>query len=150
MSLRGRINQINSIDKGETVGYGLTWKTDRPARLANIPIGYADGIDRRLSNKIKGLLHGKLINGVGTISMDQMLFDITDIPEAREGDIITLIGNDEYSPHVEARDEAEAALSLTSWANKLNTTARELSCRLHMRLPHIYTRGPIPPQLEGK
>jgi alanine racemase len=141
MSVRGRINQINSIEKGETVGYGLTWKSERATRLANIPIGYADGVDRRLSNKMQGLLHGKLIDQVGTISMDQMLFDITDIPHAKEGDVITIIGSDDYS---------EAALYLSTWANELGTMVRELSCRLHMRLPIIYTRGPMLRQLEGK
>jgi len=145
MSVRARINQINSIDKGEGVGYGLTWKTTRPARLANIPIGYADGVDRRLSNKMQGLLHGKLINQVGTISMDQMLFDITDIPQAKEGDVVTLIGcDDAYS------SADKATLYLYDWSKELGTMVRELSCRLHMRLPLIYTRGPMLRKLVGK
>ena len=97
MSVRGRINQIGIIEKDEAVGYGLTWKADRQSRLANIPIGYADGVGRRLSNKMKGLLHNKIINQVGTISMDQMLFDITDFPAAKEGDVITIIGSDDYA-----------------------------------------------------
>jgi alanine racemase len=145
MSVRARINQINLIDEGESVGYGLTWKASKPTRLANIPIGYADGVDRRLSNKMQGLLHGKFINQVGTISMDQMLFDITDIPQAREGDVITLIGCDDA-----ASSAAKATLYLYDWANELGTMVRELSCRLHMRLPLIYTRGPMLRKLEGK
>ncbi len=108
--------------------------------LANIPIGYADGVDRRLSNKMHGLLLGKLVKQVGTISMDQMIFDITDIPQAKEGDVITLIGTDEYSEH---KDQQKQCLYLADWANKLNTMVRELSCRMRMRLPYIYTRKPL-------
>ncbi len=149
LSVRGRINQINSIDKGESIGYGLTWKATRPTSLANIPIGYADGVDRRLANKMQGLLHGKLINQVGTISMDQMLFDITDISQAREGDIITIIGSDEFE-HGRMQCAPTSCLYLADWADKLGTLVRELSCRLHMRLPRIYTRRSMPKHIEGK
>ena len=150
MSVRGRINQINSIDKGESVSYGFTWQAQKATRIANIPIGYADGVDRRLSNKIQGLLLGKLINQVGTISMDQMLFDVTDIPQAKEGDVITLIGADDFgdnsSDQKKQMDGEKQCLYLADWANKLGTMVRELSCRLHMRLPRIYTRRALPEQ----
>jgi alanine racemase len=142
MSVRGRINQINVIKKGESVGYGLTWKSDRQSRLANIPIGYADGVDRGLSNKMKGLLHNKTINQVGTISMDQMLFDITDIPLAKEGDVITIIGSDDYGVSLEDKSGSEQpTLYLADWARQLDTITYELACKLKVRLPRIYTRN---------
>jgi alanine racemase len=118
LALRGRINHIRDIAEGE-----------RPTRLGNIPIGYADGVDRKLSNRLQGLLSGKLINQVGRISMDQMLFDITDVPEAQEGDVITLIG-----------EENELRIGLSDWALMLDTITYELACRLRVRLPRIYTR----------
>ncbi len=149
MSVRGRINQMNIINKGESVGYGLTWKATRESRLANIPIGYADGVGRRLSNKMKGLLHNKVIDQVGTISMDQMLFDITDVPSAKEGDVITLIGSDDYavlSKKKHAVDETK--LYLADWAKQLDTITYELACRLKARLPRMYTRKEFTEQLQ--
>lgn len=128
-AVRGRINHIRDIEEGESVGYGLTWTAKRPTRLGNIPIGYADGVDRKLSNQLQGLLAGRLISQVGRISMDQMLFDITDVPEAQEGDVITLIG-----------EENGLRLELADWAVMLDTITYELACRLRVRLPRVYTR----------
>ncbi len=150
MSVRGRINQINTIDKNEAVGYGLTWKAERPTRLANIPIGYADGVGRRLSNKMQGLLHHKLIKQVGTISMDQMLFDITDVPAAREGDVITLIGSDDYALSQGSEKSLEkSTLNLADWACELDTITYELACRLKVRLSRIYTRKRLKEQVRN-
>jgi alanine racemase len=130
LSVRARINHTNAIEQGQRVGYGHTWQAERPSRLAAISIGYADGVDRGLSNQIKGLLMGQVINQVGRISMDQMLFDITDVPEAEEGDVITLIGS-----------EGQNSLYLSEWAVCLDTITYELACRLRVRLPRIYTRN---------
>ncbi|HEY9719787.1 MAG TPA: alanine racemase [Trichormus sp.] len=129
MSVRGRINHVSEIAEGESVGYNWTWTARRRTRLASIPIGYADGVDRRLSNNLFGLVMGEQIPQVGTISMDQMLFDITDAPEAQEGDVVTLIGTD-----------GERNIQLSTWANLLDTITYELACRMRVRLPRIYTR----------
>ncbi len=151
MSVRGRINQTSEINKGEAVGYGLTWEAKRPSRLANIPVGYADGVDRKLSNKMKALLHNSSINQVGRISMDQMLFDITDLPHAKEGDVITLIGSDEYALQNESEKSDQInTLYLTDWANQLGTMSRELACRLKARLPRIYTRKELNKQIHNQ
>jgi alanine racemase len=157
MSVKGRINHINFVKEGDRVGYNLTWEARRDSRLACIPIGYADGVDRRLSNRMEGLLLGRKIKQAGIISMDQMLFDITDVPEAQDGDVITLIGNDER-PAERAqktiRDQGqrrsektagnqapeEVSLKLSNWAEMLDTITYELACRLRARLPRIYTR----------
>jgi alanine racemase len=142
MSVRGRINHVQEIDAGESVGYNLTWTASRRSRIASIPIGYADGIDRRLSNRMQGILLGKRIQQVGLISMDQMLFDITDVPEAQETDIITLIGCDSaYSTAGPGRNEN--TLYLADWATALDTITYELACRLRARMPRIYTRHAV-------
>ena len=133
MSVRARINHTSLIDKGERVGYGHTWQAQRPTRLAAIPIGYADGVDRGLSNQMKGVLMGQVVNQVGRISMDQMLFDITDVPNAEEGDVITLIGSHDQN-----------TLYLSDWAVRLDTITYELACRMRVRLPRIYTRNKSP------
>lgn len=131
MSLRGRINQLKEIEAGESVGYGFTWTAKRKTRLASLPIGYADGIDRKLSNQISGLLFGREVNQVGLISMDQMLFDVTDVDQVCVGDVITLIGSE---------DDSGKRLYLADWAKKLDTITYELASRLRIRLPRMYTR----------
>lgn len=136
LSVKARINHINTIEAGQSVGYSHIWTSSRKTILASIPIGYADGVDRGLSNHMKALLMGKVINQVGRISMDQMLFDITDVPEAQEGDVITLIGTD--SEEISA--ESKTVLTLCDWARSLDTITYELACRMRARLPRVYTR----------
>lgn len=142
MSVRARINHLQVIDAGESVGYDLTWTANRISRIASIPIGYADGVDRQLSNRITGLLMGVRIQQVGLISMDQMLFDVTDAPEAQEGDVITLIGQEHGSASkVVPSVAADRCLYLATWAKLLNSITYELACCLRVRLPRIYTRA---------
>jgi len=140
LSLRGRINQLMEIDQGENVGYGHKWRAERRSRLACIPIGYADGVDRGLSNRMEGLVHGRKVPQVGTISMDQMLFDVTDVPEAEIGTVITLIGSD---PESEGRQPSQASqtLTLAEWARKLDTITYEMAVRLKVRLPRRFVQS---------
>lgn len=128
MGVKGRITNIHQAQKGEGVSYCHTYITDKITKIATIPIGYADGIDRQLSNKIYGLLNGKKIKQIGTITMDQMMFDITGI-DAKEGDIITLLGSD-----------GDETISINEWANILGTINYELMCRLKVRLARVYVR----------
>jgi alanine racemase len=130
MAVRARINQIRELEAGESIGYNLTWTAEKPTRIASVPIGYADGVPRNLSNKMSGLLHGKRVQQCGTISMDQMLFDINDAPQAREGDVITLIGKD-----------GNSQLYFADWAQTLGTITYELACAMRLRLPRIYKHG---------
>lgn len=143
MSVRGRINHVQQIEAGESVGYNQTWTAERPTRIASIPIGYADGVDRRLSNQLSALLLGQEIKQIGLISMDQMLFDVTDVPDADEGDVITLIGQ-EHAPKFRARKGGDKQLYLADWAGLLDTITYELACRLRARMPRMYTRS-VPP-----
>lgn len=129
MGLKGRITNIHTMEKGEGVSYGWAYVADNKTRVATIPIGYADGVSRNLSNKIKAGLNGKKIKQIGRITMDQMMFDITDVEEAKVGDIITLLGEDEDNYY-----------SIDTWAKILNTINYELTCRLKVRLPKIYVR----------
>ncbi len=128
MSLKGRIINIHTAKKGSGVSYCHTFNADRDTTVATIPVGYADGVDRRLSNKICGILNGKKVHQIGNITMDQMMFDITGI-KADEGDIITLIGND-----------GNETISINEWASLLGTINYELICRLKARLSRVYTR----------
>jgi alanine racemase len=142
MSVRARINHIQEIQAGESVGYNLTWTASRSTRIASIPIGYADGLDRGLSNSMQGILLGNRIQQVGLISMDQMLFDITDVPQAQDGDVITLLGC-ESANAAAGPGEHSHTLYMASWAKQLDTITYELACRMRARMPRIYTRHTV-------
>ena len=124
ISLKARIVNIHTAHNGEGVSYCHTYVAKGDRTIATIPVGYADGVPRLLSNKIKGVLNGVEVPQVGNITMDQMMFDITDV-KADVGDVITLL------------DEEH---SIDDWARILNTINYELTCRLKVRLPRIYTR----------
>lgn len=128
MSLKGRIINIHNAKENSGVSYSHTYKTNKETQIATIPVGYADGVDRRLSNKIYGILNGRKVPQIGNITMDQMMFDITGT-NAQEGDIITLIGQDE-----------KESISINEWAKILGTINYELICRLKARLSRVYTR----------
>lgn len=128
ISVKGRITNIHTIQKGEGVSYGYKFKAQKETKIATVPIGYADGVSRGLSEKIQGSIKGCLVNQVGRITMDQMMFDITGI-DAEIGDVITILGRDE-----------EQFLTVDNWAKILNTINYELTCRLKVRLPRIYVR----------
>ena len=124
LSLKGRIVHIHEAKDNEGVSYGHTYIAHGIRKIATVPLGYADGIPRGLSNKIYGVLNGKRVPQIGNITMDQMMFDITRI-EAKLGDVITLL------------DENN---SIDEWAKILGTINYELTCRLKVRLPRVYTR----------
>ena len=129
MSLKGRITHLHTADPGEGVSYGYKYSvSDREIRIATLPIGYADGVSRNLSNKIKGLINGQPVSQIGSITMDQMMFDVTDIADVAPGNIITLLGED-----------GGKFLSIDDWAKKLNTINYEIPCLLKVRLPRVYT-----------
>lgn len=128
MSLKGRITNIHKAEEGCGVSYCHTYIAGKETKIATIPIGYADGVSRLLSNKICGILNGKKIPQIGNITMDQMMFDISGI-EAQEGDIITLLGKD-----------SDESISIDEWAQILGTINYELICRLKVRLSRVYTR----------
>ncbi len=128
MSLKGRIINIHTAHKNSGVSYSHTYITDKETTIATIPIGYADGVDRGLSNKIYGILNGHKVKQIGNITMDQMMFDITGV-KANEGDVITLIGTD-----------GNENISVNEWAEILGTINYELICRLKVRLARVYTR----------
>lgn len=127
MELKGRITNIHTMPKDDGVSYGHTFVAKKDTTVATVPIGYADGVPRILSNKIYGRLNGQKIKQIGNITMDQMMFDISGV-DAKLGDIITLLDDDDKD------------LSLDNWANIAGTINYELPCRLKVRLPRVYTR----------
>ncbi len=131
ISLKGRISYIKEIPPESGISYGYSYKTGQDSsKIATIPVGYADGVPRSLSNNIFGLVKGHKIKQIGNITMDQMMFDITDIDNIHTGDIITLLGEDNGE-----------FIAIDEWAGKLKTINYEITCRLRVRLPRVYTRS---------
>ena len=124
IGLKARIVNIHTAKENSGVSYSYSYKAPKDIKIATIPVGYADGVPRALSNKLLGKINGKIIHQIGNITMDQMMFDITGI-DANEGDIITLLDEE---------------LSINTWAKELNTINYELTCRLKVRLPRVYIR----------
>ena len=92
-TLKATISQIKDLQGGETVGYNRNGPIDRPSRIATISIGYADGLLRLAGNgRYSVLVHGKRAATVGNVCMDMTMIDVTDIPEASEGDEVIIFG----------------------------------------------------------
>ena len=120
------VSQIRSFPAGVDVSYGRTYRTSGPRRLAVLSIGYADGLLRSLSGKAAFLLRGRLAPVVGRICMDMCMVDVTDIPEAREGDTVAVI-----SPQRPCEILAE----------QMGTISYEVLCGINKRIPRIYLQG---------
>jgi alanine racemase len=126
MQLKSRITCIRNIDPGESVSYGGSYVASRRSRIATLPIGYADGLPRVLSNRGFALVRERRVPIVGTICMDQTMLDVTEIPEARAGDVASLFGG--------SSEDSIQAEDIASWSHSINY---EIVCRLGPRVPRI-------------
>ena len=132
LSLHSHIVYIKDVEEGSPIGYGGTYITPSKKRIATVPIGYADGYPRALSNTGYVLIRGKKAPIVGRICMDQMMVDVTDVEDAMVDDLVTLIGRDE--------DEVITVEMLGAKSNHINY---EYVCLLGKRVPRIYTYNGI-------
>jgi alanine racemase len=133
MGLKGRIVHLHWVEPGEGVSYNHTWQAPERRLIATLPLGYADGIPRGLSNQLHARHHHTRVPQVGNITMDQLMLDVTDALNPQLGDTVTLLdtGVEALKPD---------ALTLSAWAKMLNTIEYELMCGLRVRLPRIYVR----------
>jgi len=127
LSLRARIISLRNVPVGEGVGYAARFVTKRPSRIAVINAGYADGVVRALTNRGWALVRGKRVPLVGTISMDLTTLDLTDVPEAVLGDVVTIYGKD-----------GDAAIEVSEVAHEIGTVTSDLLCALGRRVPKFY------------
>ncbi|NLY45268.1 MAG: alanine racemase [Tissierella sp.] len=127
MSLISGISNIKDIEKGEGIGYGQTFITERKSKIATLPLGYADGYSRMLSNKAYVLIKNKRVPIVGNICMDQLMIDITEIDDVDLNDEVILFG---YSHKNDPQIEELAEL--------IGTINYEILCMISMRVPRIY------------
>lgn len=130
LSLRSHVVYVQELEAGREISYGGTWRTKQPARIATIPVGYGDGYPRQLSNRGFVLICGKRAPIRGRVCMDQFMVDVTQIPEAKAGTPVTLIGADGGN-----RITMEELGALSGRFNY------ELACCLGRRIPRIYQKG---------
>lgn len=124
MELKAKMIYVKTLQPGETISYGCTFKAARESRIATLPLGYADGYTRLFSGKAQVEFRGRRAPVAGRICMDQCMVDITDLPEAEQGDIVTLYGS--------------RGLSMDEAAGWLGTINYELPCMLSARVPRVY------------
>jgi alanine racemase len=127
MQLRSRIAAITEHAAGDTISYGRTFTAAAPMRIAVLPIGYADGLHRVLSNQMEVLICGKRAKQIGRICMDMCMVDITHIPECRVGDVATIFGRD-----------GDAFIPVEEQAEKAGTISYEMVCAISKRVPRVY------------
>ena len=130
MELITHISHIKTLNAHQGIGYGYTYVTEKTVRVATIPVGYADGYPRALSNRGEVLIHGKRCPILGRVCMDQMMVDISNVPDVKIEDPVVLIGKD-GNETISAEEVGEAAYSFNY----------ELVCGIARRIPRIYTRG---------
>ncbi len=129
-TLQTSISQIQEHEVGESIGYGRSQRTNRKSRIATLPIGYADGIPRSLSNgRFSFLLRGKWASTFGRVCMDMLMLDVTDIPEAQAGDDVILIGQ-----------QGEHRISVREIAHAADTIPYEILTRISPRVRRVYVR----------
>jgi alanine racemase len=123
MRLLTRVAEVTEHRAGDTISYGRIYTCERDMRLAVIPVGYADGLHRSLSGKFDVVINGRRARQVGRICMDMCMVDVTDMPEVRAGDIVTVFG-----------DEPDAG----ELADIAGTISYELLCAISPRVPRVY------------
>jgi alanine racemase len=112
LELRSVVTHVKTIEAGATVGYGATWKASGKTRVATVAIGYADGVHRTRSNRGHSLVRGRRAPLIGSISMDAITLDVTDVPDVQVGDVATLIGAD--------GDERITAAEVANWSGTIS------------------------------
>jgi alanine racemase len=128
MQWKSQIILLKPIAKNQPVSYSGSFTTQRDSLIATLPIGYADGLHRMLSNKMDVLIRGRRAPQVGNICMDMILIDVTDIPDVQAGDEVVIFGR-----------QGDEMISVEELAVKGKTIPYEILCSVSKRVPRIYT-----------
>lgn len=130
MSLHSRVAYVKELEPGRSISYGGTFTVDKKMKIATVPVGYGDGYSRGLSNKGWVLIRGQKAPICGRVCMDQCMVDVTDIPEVKAGDTVTLLGRD--------GDEEITMEQLGELSGRFNY---EFACLITPRVPRIYHKN---------
>lgn len=131
MKLISHITYVKNVAPGTAISYGGTYVAKTWKRIATIPVGYADGYPRALSNKAHVLIRGQKAEIVGRVCMDQMMVDVTEIPLVEEGDEVIIIGSDKYNNSITMEELGEMS-------DHLNY---ELACDIGKRVPRLFVKN---------
>ena len=126
LSLRARLTAIQELEIGDTVGYGMRWRAERPSRIGVLSVGYGDGYPR-LRNQGQALLHGRRVPIVGGVTMDALMIDLTDVPEAQLGDEAVLLGT-----------QGTDCITVQELARLSGTVTYDVLAGFRGRLPRVY------------
>lgn len=124
-----RVTQVKWLEPGRGISYGSTYVTQKPTRVATVPVGYADGYRRSLSGRFYVLIKGQKAPILGRICMDQLMVDVTDIPDVQTNDRVVLIGTD-----------GEQTITMEQIAREADTFNYEFVCGISRRVPKYYRR----------
>ena len=127
LSLHSRIAWLKTVPPGTAIGYGSTFVTERESRIATIPIGYADGLRRELSNVGCVLVRGSFAPIVGRVSMDLTMIDVTEVPGVALDDEVVLLG-----------EQQGQRLTAEELARQVGTVSYEIITGISARVPHVY------------
>ena len=130
MSLCSTVAMVKTVRPGECISYSRTFTAPREMRVATIPIGYADGYLRAFSNRADVLIRGKRARVIGNVCMDQLMVDVTHIPDVQVEDRVTLAGRD-----------GQEEITFSELADLAGTIHYELLCLVGKRVPRVYIRG---------
>lgn len=128
MRWRTEVARLKDLPAGHGIGYGATFRTARPSRIATLPVGYADGYSRQHSNNGEVLIHGRRAPVVGRVSMDLVTVDVTDVPGCAVGDEVVLLGA-----------QGNEVITAEELAAKTDTISYEVFCRVSKRVPRRTT-----------
>ena len=127
MQWKSKIILLKSVQKGQPLSYSRKYFTPRDSVIATLPIGYADGLHRNLSNNMEVLIRGKRVPQVGTICMDMILIDVTEVPDVQMGDEVVIFGK-----------QGEEEITVEELAKRSNTIPYEILCNVGKRVPRVY------------
>lgn len=130
MSLRSTVAMVKTVEKGDCISYSRTFTAPKTMRIATIPVGYADGYLRAFSNRADVLIRGKRAPVIGNVCMDQLMVDVSHIPDASVNDLVTLAGQD-----------GGEEITFSELAGIAGTIHYELLCLVGKRVPRVFLRG---------
>jgi alanine racemase len=130
MSWKTQILHLKALPRGSSLSYGRTYFTSRESIIAIIPVGYADGYSRLLSNRAKVIVKGKRVPQVGRICMDMCMIDVTDVTDVKVGDEVVLLGKG-----------GNEEITVEEIAELMGTISYEVYCMIGRRVPRVYVRG---------
>lgn len=128
LTIKAQISHVKEVDKGEKLSYGLTYETKKKSEIATVPIGYADGFSRLLSNKGSCIVKNTMVPIVGRLCMDQCMVDVTGL-DVNRGDEVVLMGS-----------KGKKEITIEEIANKIGNIPAAVLCMLNKRIPRVYVK----------